>query len=472
MARGRTLLVCACALLAAASLPAAGSAGAARGCDLFAAANGRDRASGRAGTPVRTLGRLIAGLRAGQTGCVAPGTRFDEHLVVASGGAPGKPVHILAAGSWLNGVALFTRDAHDLVLDGLHFQGDGSAVDAIVSIRGPRITLSHVEVNGPNYHDANVACIRLGGRAVGVTLSWVVVHDCTRVRHRNLYAPGIVVAHSWRSRILDSTVYHTIGDAIVLAPDARATRISHNVIDRNSNGIYISGRSSGNVISNNTITFSGRYGVHGDGGSGNVVTSNCIYRGYTKDIAGRGFRAYGNVSVGPRYVMLAPWYTMRPGPCASRHPGARAAVVAVRPQPQPVLPKKPQPKVDPKPKRHLRPKAKAKPKPRPKPRPPAHLDRFVVHYTLSALPRRVQIVSLTFTGLAPGATLKLSCRRGCNASEQLVAAGNGTVTSATFLGVSLRRGAVIVVRERRGAASRTATITVTGLPRGVRVTHP
>ena len=100
------------------------------------------------------------------------------------------------------------------------------------------------------------------------------------------------------------------------------------------------------------------------------------------------------------------------------------------------------------------------------------LDRVVVHYTLSALPRRVQIVSLTFTGLAPGATLKLSCRRGCNASEQLAAASNGTATSAVFLGISLRRGAVIVARERRGGATKTATITVTGLPQGVRIGHP
>jgi parallel beta-helix repeat protein len=470
LARGRTVLVCACALAALGSLPAAGGARAAGGCDLFAASNGRDRASGRAGTPVRTLGRLIAGLRAGQTGCVEPGTRFDEHLVVASGGASGKPARIQAAGSWLNGVAFFTRDAHDLVLDGLHVQGDGSAVDAIVRIHGPGITLSHVEVNGPNYHDANVACIRLGGKATGVTLSWVVVHECTRARRRNLYAPGIVVAHARRTRIIDSTVYHTIGDAIVLGPDARGTRITRTVIDRNSNGIYISGRSSGNVISNNTISFSGRYGVHGDGGTGNVVTSNCIYRGYTKDIAGRGFRAHGNLHVGPRYLTLAPSYQMRPGPCASRHPGARAVAVPALPRPQPVA--APKPKADAKPRPQPKPKPKPKAKPKPKPRPPAHLDRFVVHYTLSALPRRVQIVSLTFTGLAPGATLKLSCRRGCNSSEQIVAASNGTATSAVFLGVSLRRGAVIVARERRGRATTTASIIVTGLPRGVRITHP
>ena len=50
---------------------------------------------------------------------------------------------------------------------------------------------------------------------------------------------------------------------------------------------------------------------HGDGGTGNVVTSNCIYRGYTKDVSGRGFRAYGNLHVGPRYVTLAPSYQMR-----------------------------------------------------------------------------------------------------------------------------------------------------------------
>jgi hypothetical protein len=457
LVRANPLLLAAGALAVSASLFWTGSApGAGSGCDLFAASTGRDRNSGRSGRPVRTLGHLIAGLRAGQTGCVQAGMQFREHVIVASGGDPGNPARILGADAVLNGVVRVTPDGHDLVLAGLNIHGDGSAVDAIVSIAGPRIRLSHVSVDGPNYHDANVACIRLHGRAAGVVLRWVVAHDCTRARRANVYAPGIVVANARGTRIVDSIVYHALGDAIVLAPNSRGTRISHTLLDGNSSGVYVNGNSSGNVIANNIISYSGRYGVHGDGGTRNVVTGNCIWRGFKANIAGRGFRAYANAAVSPRYIRRAPVFEMRPGPCTSKRPGARGSPAVIRAQPKAAPAAKPKPK----------------PKPRPKPRPePRPLDRFIVHYTLRALPKRVQVVSLTFTGLARGATLDLRCRSGCSFSEHLVADPNGTATSAALLGRWFSRGAVLVATERRGHATATTTITVTGLPNGVRVAH-
>jgi hypothetical protein len=390
---------------------------------------------------------LIAGLRAGQTGCVEAGTEFREHVIVASGGAPGKPARIRGSGAVLKGLVRIGRDGHDLVLEDLQIRGDGSRVDAIVSIAGPRVTLSRVSVDGPNYRNANVACIRLHGRAAGVVLRRLVVHNCTRGPRTNVYAPGIVVANARGTRIVDSVVYHTRGDAIVLAPNARGTRISQTIIDGNSSGIYIAGKSSGNVIANNIISFSGRYGVHGNGGRGNVVTGNCIWGWYAGKVAGRGFRAYANPTVSPRYVRRAPVFEMRPGPCTSKRPGARAAVARIAPQPKP------------------------KQTPKPKPKGPVRLDRFTVHYTLRALPSRVQVVGLTFTGLARGASLDVRCRRGCNLAERLRVDPNGTATSIALLGRWLRRGAVIVVTERRGRARATATITVTGLPRGLRIAH-
>jgi hypothetical protein len=292
-----------------------------------------------------------------------------------------------------------------------------------------------------------VACIKLQGRAAGVVLRWIVAHDCTRAKRTNLYAPGIAVAKARGTQIVNSIVYHTFGDAIVLAPNAHGTRISHTLLDGNSSGIYINGRSSGNVIADNIISFSGRYGVHGDGGSGNVVTRNCIWRGFTANVAGHGFRAYGNLAVSPRYVRRAPVFEMRPGPCTAKRPGA-GGTAALPPSPR------------------------ATPRPKPAPKPAARpLGRFVVHYTLRALSSRVQVVGLTFTGLAPGASLDLRCRIGCSISEHLVADPNGTATSAALLGRWLARGAVLVATERKGSSRATATITVTGLPRGVRVTH-
>ena len=449
MARVSVLALLLCALV----VRAHGADAAGGRCDLYASASGRETNNGRAGAPVRSLGRLVALLRAGQLGCVAPGTRFDEHVVIATGGAPGKPVRVRGNGAVVNGLVRFTRDGHDVVLSGLQIHGDGSPVPGIVTINGPRNTLLQVAVDGPNYRDANVACIRLGGRARGVVLRRLVVHDCTRARLTNRYAPGIFVAHARGTRIEHTIVYHTQGDAIVLAPDARGTRISHSLLDGNSSGIYIDGKSSGNVIVDNIISFSGRYGVHGDGGSNNLVAGNCIWRGYTANIAGRGFRARGNLIASPRYVKRAPTFEMRPGPCSAKGPGGRTATTArgsVTPKPKP------------------QPKAKPAPKPKPAVKP---LARFTVHYTLRALPTRVQVVSLTFTGLAGGASVDVRCRSKCSLSERLTADPNGSATSAALIGRWLARGAVLVVTERRGKSTATATITITGLPRGVRISH-
>jgi hypothetical protein len=446
LARASVLAALLCALVVSAH----GAGAAASGCHLYAAANGRDTNNGRAGSPVRSLGRLVALLRAGQAGCVEAGTRFFEQLVISTGGAPGKPVRVVGNGANLNGLVRFTRDGHDVVLSGLQIHGDGSPVPAIVTINGPRNGLTHSSVDGPTYLDANVACVRLGGRARGTVLSWLVVHNCTRARRTNLYAPGIVVAHARRTTIEHTTIYHTQGDAIVLAPDARGTRITNSLIDGNSSGIYIDGKSSGNVIANNIISFSGRYGVHGDGGSNNLVTGNCIWRGYTANVAGRGFRARGNLNASPRFIKRAPNFELRPGPCFSKRPGAPRAPRVAEAKPQP------------------KPKPRAKPKPRPRVKP---LARFTVHYTLRALPARVQVVSLTFTGLAAGARVDVRCRSRCAVSERLVADPNGSATSAALIGRWLTRGAVLVVTERRGRAKATATIRITGLPRGVRISH-
>jgi hypothetical protein len=378
--------------------------------------------------------------------------------VVASGGDPGNPARVLAAGAVLNGIVRVGHDGHDLVLENLVIHGDGSSVGSIVSIGGPRITLSQVSVDGPDYHEANVACIKLHGRANGVVLRGVVVHDCTRARGRNIYSPGIVVAGARNTRIHDSIVYHARGDGIVLGPYAHGTRITHTLLDGNSSGIYIVGKSSANIVSNSIISNSGRYGVHGDGGSGNVVRGNCIWRGFTANIAGRGFHAFANPAFTPRYVSGAPTFAMRPGPCASKRPSSvalAAAAVPPRPAAKPTPVAKPEPRA----------------KPRPRPAAPVRLSQFTVHYMLRALAGRVQVVSLTFTGLAPGASLDLRCSRSCSLSEHLVADPNGTATSGALLGRWLPRGAVVLVTERRGRGRTTATVTVTGLPAGVRVTH-
>jgi hypothetical protein len=441
---------------------AAPPAQSAAGCAQYASNSGRDGASGSIDAPVRSIGRLLAGLHNGETGCLLPGWHFSEHVRVASGGGLGQPLRIRGLGAQrpvLLGHVRVLKTGHDVRFEHIRIEGDGTPARAIVSIAGQRVTLADVAVTGPHYRNASIACIRVGGGARGVAIRRSRVHECTRASTRKIYAPGIVVSDAFRTAISDSIVYHTIGDAIVLAPNAQGSQITHTIIDSNTSGIYIGGVSSGNVVSDNVIAYSGRWNVHGGGGAahGNVVTRNCLWRGYGANVAGGGFAAYGNLVASPRYVHHSTTFRMEHGPCAAKSPGGSGGTAAVAPKQQPAPTPKPKPK----------------PAPRPKPKPVPHrLGRFIVQYRLLGLSGRVQVVGLTFAHLKPGASVDVHCVRRCSARERLTAATDGTASSGALLGMWLPRGAVLAVREQRpGWIPAFARITVVGLPRGIRVAH-
>jgi Right handed beta helix region len=428
------------------------------GCAQYASNTGSDGSSGRLGAPVRSIGRLLAGLKKGQTGCLLPGWRFSEHVRVAGGGGLGRPIRIRGLGTprpLLEGVIRVTKTGHDVTFQHLRIEGDGTPGKAIVSIAGTYISLVDDVITGPRYHNASIACIRVGGGARGTAIRRARVHDCTRASTRQLYAPGIVVSDATGTSIVDTIVYHTIGDAIALAPSSYRTRIWHSIVDSNTSGIYIGGASSGNVVADSVIAFSGKWNVHGSGGParGNVVTRNCLWRGFAANVAGGGFSAYGNLVASPRYVHHETTFRMRPGPCAAKRPGERGSAALV--PPRPAAPSKPAARQAPARKRA-----------------PKRLGRFLVQYRLLGLKSRVQIVALTFSGLKAGATVDVRCVRGCSASEHLTAGPDGTASSGTLIGAWLARGAVVSVREHRaGWVAATARIRVVGLPRGVRVSH-
>jgi hypothetical protein len=441
--------------LSASLLAAAPAALPARaGCDQYAANTGSDGSSGRIGAPVRSIGRLLAGLNKGQTGCLLPGWRFSEHVRVNGGGGLGRPIRIRGLGPGrpvLDGVVRVTKTGHDVTFQHLQIEGDGTSGKAIVSIAGTHISLVDDVITGPRYWNSSIACVRVGGGARATAIRRTRVHDCTRANTRRLYAPGIVVSDATGTTVVDTIVFHTIGDAIALAPSAYRTRITHSIVDSNTSGIYIGGNSSGNVVADNVIAFNGKWNVHGGGGParGNLVTRNCLWRGFVANVAGGGFSAYGNLVASPRYVHHGAGFGMRPGPCAAKRPGARSTA--------PLVPARPA----------------ASPKPARKPAPPRkRLARFLVQYRLLGLRNRVQIVALTFSGLKTGATVDVRCSRGCRANERLTAAPDGTASSSTLIGAWLARGAVVSVREHRpGWVAATAQIVVVGLPSGVRISH-
>ena len=440
MARASFVLVAsaACGLLLATAPNATAARG---GCAQYASNSGNDGASGRVDAPVRSIGRLLAGLHNGETGCLLPGWRFSEHVRVTGGGGLGQPIRIRGLGKSrpvLDGIVQVTRTGHDVTFQHISIQGDGTPSRAIVWVAGSHITFVGDEITGPRYHNASIGCIQVGGRARATVIRRARIHDCTRASTRRLYAPGIVVANATGTTIVDSVVFHTIGDAIVLAPHARGARVTHSIVDSNTSGVYIGGDSSGNVVADNVISFNGTWNVHGGGGGarGNVVTRNCLWKGFAGNVSGAGLVVRGNVVASPRYVARGRSFSIRPGgPCFSKRPRSFVPTRAAAPTA------------------------------------PRRLGRFVVHYRLRALPERVQIVELSFSGLQPGAALRLRCRS-CKVVEHLVAGHGGTAASAALRGRWLGRGGVVEARETRsGFVAATARIVVTGLPRGVVVHH-
>jgi Right handed beta helix region len=432
---------------AAAALALASPANASYGCVRWAAAAGSDTNPGTRAAPYHSILRLLSALQPGQTGCLEPGTTFHENIFVGHGGRPGAPVRLITPGSpraIVNGVIRVAPEAHDLILARLVVQGNGSVVDGIVSVHASRVKLIRVEVAGPGYLNRRVACVKISGGARDVLLQHDVIHDCSRTTTRRADATGIAISNARATRILDNYVFHAPGDGIALAPDADATLVAHNVVDGNVSAIFLGGgarrTSSGNRIVDNILSFSGKWNVHsfwlGPRGRGNVVARNCIWRGFRRNLAGDGYRAYRNLVTAPRYKNRPASLTLRRGACFGKRPRPYQFDTTDYGLPFPKL------------------------------------RRFLVHWTVRALPTRVQIVSISFGRLHPRAQVELRCRRGCSVRETVFVGPGGSASSVRLLGKWLPRGSVIEVRERRaGSVGAYASIRVLGLPRGVAIGH-
>ena len=110
-------------------------------------------------------------------------------------------------------------------------------------------------------------------------------------------------------------IYNNADRGVQLYPDAQQTIVDHNVIDRNGEGLIISGDNGeasnntdvyGNVISNAQV----RHDVESNWprgnpvGVGNVVHDNCVWGGRegTIDLSAGGFTALNNTIADPRYA--------------------------------------------------------------------------------------------------------------------------------------------------------------------------
>lgn len=406
------------------------AAPAASACTRWAAPQGRDRASGSAAHPFRTINRLVAVLPRGGVGCLARGSSFHERVWIT------RPVTLTAPSgdATIIGGVVIAKDVEGAVVSRLTIRGSGYG-RAAVDVRGSRTRILGSDVSGPGFLSQTTPCILLDG-VRKVVVDGNRIHNCTLASTSNLYAPGIFVRSALRTRITNNVIYHTLGDGIALAPNAQRSRVARNLLDGNVSGIYIGGddrtASSYNVVTRNIVSNSGRWSVHsgwgGPVGQGNMVVSNCVWNGFAGRFAGGGFYRAGNIAARPLYRKRPRDYTLMGGRCAAMHP----SIVAIR------LP---------------------------------HLARFSVSYRLRALPSRVQVIGLTLNGLTPRAKVALRCTAGCG-TRWVGRPPTSTYELPVLRGVWLGRGAAIEVREQKdGSIGHVVRIVVTGLPRGVSIQH-
>lgn len=284
-------------------------------CSLYAAPDGSDLADGSRARPFATVQRLVDELRVGQTGCLRRGV-YTGPVTVARGGVPGRPITLTSYPGEYAEVSgrLFVRPgAHDLTFMRLLLDGRNSLHLPSPTVYGWDVRFWGDDVT--NEHSA--ICFDLGAArgpvAGNIGIERSTVHDCGRLPANN-HEHGIYVESTRNVRIAWDLIFANADRGIQLYPDAQRTRIVHNVIYGNGEGILFSGgygtASSDALVAHNVIggshvrsNIESWYPTGNPLGTGNVVIDNCIGPGSTASLSqGNGFAATHNLLLEPRFA--------------------------------------------------------------------------------------------------------------------------------------------------------------------------
>jgi hypothetical protein len=303
---------------------------AATSCTKVAAPSGSDSGAGADASPYRTAQKLVDSLDPGQVGCLRAG-RYGGDVNVHRSGSAGSPITLSSYPGQRATIAArltVSDSANFITIEGLNLsRPPQSTRTPSVDIHGDDVVL-----RGNDITDNRTAiCVSLGattyGRAARTVVEGNRVHDCGGSMPNHDH--GIYVEHADGAQILSNIFYDNADRGVQLYPDAQGTRVAHNIIDGNGEGVLVAGgtedygcqASSGNVVEENVITNSHvRANVEsfwgcGKVGSGNVVRSNCVWPA-TLSVSSLTNR--GNVFADPLYANRgAKDFTLRAGsPCA------------------------------------------------------------------------------------------------------------------------------------------------------------
>jgi hypothetical protein len=260
---------------------------------------------GSAQAPFRTVGKLLAALSNGQTGCLEEGT-FVEDVTFPKGGSGSAPITLAAAPGAhpvLKGVLTIPDTTDNIAITGLTLDGATAAKSASPLIRGDRVALRGNEIT-----NAGADCITLGDQTFGPAKTASIegnrIHGCVA---------GIVGRVAESSLVANNFIYDNTGDGVSLFPNGDSITIERNIIDGNAHGVLfgsdgkvvsINDNVRFNVISNSTVGFNVYSAFPAAVGTGNNANQNCLWMGKKGDVATppKGFSVKDNVTADPMYV--------------------------------------------------------------------------------------------------------------------------------------------------------------------------
>lgn len=326
------------ALVVAVVVVAGDGAAATVRCALWAAPYGDDGQPGTAARPFRTIAKLTATLQPGQTGCLARGAVFAEHVVVTAVGRADAKIRVTSAAgapATLADGLEWTQSSQHVVFDRVVVSSsaatESGALPATVILRGFANGLVRSDVSAGTVVDVSRSCVLLD-HARRALVDRNTLHDCARkVGGGAVYGAGVSAAISVNALITNNVVSGNPGDGIALAPNAQRSTVTRNLVVDNEAGIYLGGgpkaASNDNRVERNIVLRHARFAVHASTapdapvGKRNLVTRNCLWQAGQGLQAGTGYRSVANRVVNPRVQRTAGGYVVpKTSPCYAYRP--------------------------------------------------------------------------------------------------------------------------------------------------------
>jgi hypothetical protein len=269
--------------LVCAGVTAASGSAAAPVQDVYVAPNGNDSAPGTLQRPWRTVRRGLAALRPGRRLVLRAGT-YAERVEVARGGTASARAVIAAYPGERPVLAGRMKVIADHVLvTGLVIDGTGAtAYDSALYVAAAR----GVEIAGCEIRNAVGSGVFVGdegapSRDVRLVRNWI--HDNGK---DDFHDHAIYWAHGAGGLIGNNVIERNAGFGIHLYPDADGVLVTQNTVTASGrSGVIVAGdkeaASDRNVIVNNISAFNGELGIRsswdGPTGTGDVVQNNVLF---------------------------------------------------------------------------------------------------------------------------------------------------------------------------------------------------